>query len=112
MYVIDQDMQDDRDIGLQLWTCKKQRGNGNQKLKRWLDWFPRPQLTSSELVGQALGSHYAKYTTRITLFYQGKIAIIGVHKEIQMSIYPGKGGSICLMSNLVKKVGVRGCISW
>ena len=31
-------------------------------------------------VGRALGSHYAKYTTRITLFYQGKLAIIGVHK--------------------------------
>ena len=63
-------------------------------------------------VGRALGSHYAKNATRITLFYQGKIAIIGVHKEIQMSIYPGKGGLTCLLSNLVKKVGVRGCISW
>ena len=29
-----------------------------------------------------------------------------------MSIYPGKGGLTCLLSNLVKKVGVRGCISW
>ena len=45
-------------------------------------------------VGRALGSHYAKYATRITLLYQGKIAIIGVHKEIQMSIYPGKGGNM------------------
>ena len=48
----------------------------------------------------------------MTLLYQGKIAIIGVHKEIQMSIYPGKGGLTCLLSNLVKKVGVRGHISW
>ena len=62
-------------------------------------------------VGRALGSHYAKYATRITLFYQGKIAIIGVYKEIQMSIYPGKGSLTCLLSNVVKKVGVRGCIS-
>ena len=64
------------------------------------------------LVGRALGSHYPKYATCKTLFYQGKIAIVEVHKEIQMSIYPGKGGSTCLLSNLVKKVGVRGCISW
>ena len=34
------------------------------------------------------------------------IAIIGVHKEIQMSIYPGKGGLTCLLSNVVKKVSV------
>ena len=59
-------------------------------------------------VARALGSHYAKYATRITLFYQGEIAIIGVHKEIQMSINPGKGGLTCLLSNVVKKVGVRG----
>ena len=100
-------------------------------------WRSRPQLT----VGRALGSHLAKYTTRITLFYQGKIAIIGVHKEIQMSkeiqistritffyqgkiaiigvhkeiqmsIYPGKGGLTCFLSNVVKKVCVHGCISW
>ena len=76
-----------------------------------LDWFPRPELTS-KLTGPALGSHYPQCTTRMTLFYQGKIAIIGVHKEIQMSIYPGKGGLTCLLSNLVKKVGVRGRISW
>ena len=63
-------------------------------------------------VGWALGSHYAKYATRITLFCQGKIAIIAVHKEIQMCIYPGKSGLTCLLSNVVKKVGVRGCISW
>ena len=63
-------------------------------------------------VGRALGSHYAKYATCTTLFYQGKIAIIGVHKEIQMSIYPSKGGLTCLLSNVVKQVGVRGCISW
>ena len=44
--------------------------------------------------------------------YQSKIAIIGVQKEIQMSIYTGKGGLTCLLSNLVKKVGVRGRISW
>ena len=61
-------------------------------------------------VARALGSHYAKYATRITLFYQGKIAIIGAHKEIQMSIYPGKGGLTCVLSKVVKKVGVRGCI--
>ena len=60
-------------------------------------------------VGRALGSHYAKYATCITLFYQGKIAIIGVHKEIQMSSYPGKGGLTCLLSNVFKKVGVCGC---
>ena len=54
----------------------------------------------------------AKYTTRITLFYQGKIAIIGVLKVIQMSIYPSKGVLTCLLSDVVKKVGVRGCISW
>ena len=56
--------------------------------------------------------NYPKYATCKTLFYQGKIAIVEVHKEIQMSIYPGKGGLTCLLSNLVKKVGVRGCISW
>ena len=28
-----------------------------------------------------------------------------------MSIYPGKGGLTCLLSNVVKKVGVRGCIN-
>ena len=55
-------------------------------------------------VGRALGSHYAKYATRITLFYQVKIAIIGVHKEIQMFFYPGKGGFTYLPSNVVKKV--------
>ena len=49
-----------------------------------LDW-------SSLSVGRALGSYYTKYATHITLFYQGKIAIIGVRKQIQMSIYPGKG---------------------
>ena len=65
-------------------------------------------VTSS--VGWALGSHYAKYATGITLFYQGKITIIGVYKEIQMSIYSGKGGLTCLLYNVVKKVGVRGCI--
>ena len=70
-----------------------------------------PRLVPSS-VGRALGSQYAKYATRITLFCQGKIIIIGVHKEIQMSIYPSKGGLTCLLSNLVKKVGVRGCISW
>ena len=63
-------------------------------------------------VGRALGSHYAKNDTRVTLFYQGKIAIIGVNKGIQMSIYPGKGALTCLLSNVVKKVGVHGCISW
>ena len=45
----------------------------------------------------------AKYTTCITLFYQGKIAIIGVHKGIQMSIYLDKGVSTCLLSNVVRK---------
>ena len=70
-----------------------------------LDWFPPS-------VGRALGSHYAKYATCITLFYQGKIAIIGVHKQIQMSIYPVKGGLTCLLSKVVEKVSVRGCISW
>ena len=63
-------------------------------------------------VGRALGSHYAKYATRITLFSQGKIAIIRVHKEIQMSIYSGKDGLTCLLSHVVKKGGVHGCISW
>ena len=53
-----------------------------------------PRLVPS-LVGRASGSHYAKYATRITLFYQGKIAIIGVHKEIQMSIYQSKGDLTC-----------------
>ena len=67
-------------------------------------------VPSSE--GRALGSHYAKYATRITLFYQCKITIFGVLKQIQMSIYPGKGGLTCLLSNVIKKVGVRGCISW
>ena len=62
-------------------------------------------------VGRALGSHYAKYATHITLFYQGKIAIIGVHKQIQMSIYPGKCGLTCLLSNVVEKVSVCGSIS-
>ena len=76
-----------------------------------LDWFPRPELTS-KLTGPVLGSHYPQCTTSMTFFYQGKIAIIGVHKEIQMSIYPGKGGLTYLLSNLVKKVGVRGRISW
>ena len=56
------------------------------------------------LVGRALGRNYAKYATRITLFYQGKIAIIGVHKEIQMSIYPGKGAFTCLLSNEVMQI--------
>ena len=65
-------------------------------------------------VGRALDSHYAKYATRITLFYQGKIAMSGVHKQIQMAIYPSKGGLTRLLSNVVEKVGVRGCIrpSW
>ena len=27
-----------------------------------------------------------------------------------MSIYPGKDGLTCLLSNVVKKIGVRGCI--
>ena len=67
-------------------------------------------VSSSE--GRAFGSHYEKYATRITLFYQGKVAIIRVHKENQMSIYPGKGGLTGLMSNLVMIVGVCGCISW
>ena len=62
-------------------------------------------------VGRALGSHYGKIH-HITLFYQGKITNIGVHKEIQMSVYLGKGGLTRLLSNVVKKVGVRGCISW
>ena len=44
------------------------------------------------------------------MFYQGKIAIIGVHNE--MSIYSGKGGLTCLLSKVVKKVSVRGCSSW
>ena len=70
-----------------------------------LDWSPLS-------VGRALGSHYAKYATHITLFYQGKIAIIGVHKQIQMSIYPSMGGLTCLLSNVVEKVSVLGCISW
>ena len=61
-----------------------------------LEWAPPS-------VGRALGSHYAKYATHITLFYQGKIAIIGVHKQIQMSIYPGKGGLTCLLSNVLRK---------
>ena len=56
-------------------------------------------------VGRALGSHYAKYTTRITLFYQGKLAIIGVHKHIQMSIYPRRGSLTCLLSNVVEPLG-------
>ena len=72
-----------------------------------LDWSSPPPS-----VGWALGSHYAKYATCITLFYQGKIAIIGVHIQIQMSIYPGKGGLTCLLSNVVEKVSFRGCISW
>ena len=55
-------------------------------------------------VGRALGSHYAKYATRITLFYQGKIAIIRVQKEIQMSINPVKGGLTCLLSNMAALV--------
>ena len=42
----------------------------------------------------------AKYTTRITLFYQGKIAIIGVYNGIQMSIYSCKGVLTCLLSNV------------
>ena len=71
----------------------------------------RSRLVPSS-VGQALDSHYAQYATHITLFYQGKIAITGVNKEIQMSTYPSKGGLTCLLSNVVKKVGVRGCISW
>ena len=54
----------------------------------------------------------AQYTTRIILFHQGKIATIGVHKGIQMSIYLGQGVLTCLLSNVVKKVGVRGYISW
>ena len=73
-----------------------------------LDWCPRPHLTGRPGIGQPLRE---KYTTRITLFYQGKIAIIGVHKGNQMPIYPGKGVLTCLLCNVVKKVGVRGCIS-
>ena len=68
-----------------------------------LDWSPPS-------VGQALGSHYGKYATGITLFYQGKIAIIVVLKQIEISIYPGKGGLTCLLSNVVEKVSVHGCI--
>ena len=33
----------------------------------FLDWFPRPELTS-KLTGPALGSHYPQCTTRMTLF--------------------------------------------
>ena len=33
-------------------------------------------------------------------------------EEIQMSIYPGKGGVTSMLSNVVKKGSVRGCISW
>ena len=73
-----------------------------------LDWSPPPPLS----VGWALSSHYAEYATRITLYYQGKIAIIGIHKQIQMSIYPSKGGLTCLLSNVVEKVRVRSCTSW
>ena len=65
-------------------------------------------------VGRALSSHYAKYATHITLFNQGKLTIIGVHKEIQMFIYSSKGGITCLLSNVFKKVSVHtcNCISW
>ena len=67
----------------------------------------KPDRSANRLVpssvGRALGSHDAKYTTHITLFYQGKIAIIEVLKEIQMSIYPGKGGLICLLSMWLRK---------
>ena len=59
---------------------------------------------------RALGSHYGKihHPHNIVL----SIAIIGVLKGIQMSIYPGKVVLTCLLSNVVKKVGVRDCISW
>ena len=69
-----------------------------------LDWSPPP--VSRTGIGQPL----RKIATRITLFYKGKIAIILVHKQIQMEIYPGKGGLTCLLSNVVEKVSVCGCI--
>ena len=40
----------------------------------------RSRLVPSS-VGRALGSHYAKYTTHTTLFYQDKVAIIEVHRD-------------------------------
>ena len=87
------------------------------KSRKWLhqNSTNQPEIRNTRVpssVGRAFGSHYAKNDTRITLFYPGKIAVIGVNKGIQMSIYPGKGGLTCLLSNVVEKVGVRGCISW
>ena len=41
-------------------------------------------------VGRALGSHYAKYGTRITLFYPGKIAIIEFTKRFKCPFIPAK----------------------
>ena len=53
------------------------------------------RLVPSSSVGQALGSHYGKkdHLHNIVLFtdFEGKIAIIGIHKRIQMSNYPSKG---------------------
>ena len=59
-----------------------------------------------------IGQPLRQNTPPVTLFYQGKIAIIGVHKEIQMAIYPGKGVLTYLLFNVVKKVSAHGCISW
>ena len=67
----------------------------------FIDWFPRLWAAITQNKPPAK-----------QCFYQGKIAIIGVHKEIKMFCYPSKGGLTCLLSNVAKKVGVPGCISW
>ena len=79
----------------------KQRGKNN--------WSPIP-------VGQALGSHYGKkdhpHNIVLSVILKVKIQLLEFTKGNQMSIYPGKSVLTCLLSNVVKKVGVHGCISW
>ena len=73
-----------------------------------IDWFPRPELTS-KLTGPGFGQPLpTMHHPHDIVFIKVKLQLL----EIQMSIYPGKGGLTCLLSNLVKKVGVRGRISW
>ena len=72
--------------------------------------FSKKIYLSPRALGSPLG--YSKIHHPHNIVYQGTIANIGVHKGIQMSIYLGKGVLTCLLSNVVKKVGVRGCISW
>ena len=73
------------------------RGNIREPRSSLVPWSVGRALGSGSLirdvrvkVGRALGSHYAKYTTRITLFYQGKLQLLKLTKGFKCPFFGQK----------------------